>query len=100
MIISEQCPLCNGIGLVGTDSIPCIASCPKCHGSGEVDADPPTCKACGKTLHDHLGHEGQCRRLQEAKSILRDAGLVLSANGHSAMAGLIAAFLKEEEASA
>jgi len=64
--------------------------------SGEIDPNPPTCKSCGKSLSEHTA-EGLCGKLEEAKRILAKAGLVLDMNGHSAMAGIISAFLKELE---
>lgn len=33
-------------------------------GQGEFGEDPK-CRVCGVALHDHLGHEGLCRQVQE-----------------------------------
>lgn len=97
--ITERCHACMGSGvvLVGNRSPLTHITCPVCKGSGEIDPDPPACASCGKALKNHIGHEGLCRQLEEAKRLLMEANEHLRAHGCSEMPKKIDKFLKELE---
>lgn len=64
-----KCKRCDGTGLTtGGEGFPGWFACIFCYGTGQVPDDEPKCNSCGVIVKEHLGLEGTCRQLQEAKA--------------------------------